>query len=70
MLRLVATEELSEHRHSRLSRAADEERPNPGEYLTPDKQRHADLRDAEDGVVAGNSARNGKGGDDGAEHWA
>ncbi|MBV9150519.1 MAG: hypothetical protein JO204_01950 [Alphaproteobacteria bacterium] len=37
MLRPVATEGLGKRRYPRPSRAADEERPNPGEYLAPDK---------------------------------
>jgi hypothetical protein len=40
-----------------------------GEHLAPDKRGHADLREAEDSMVAGNRGGNGESsGDDGAKH--
>ena len=38
--------------------------PHPSEHLAPDKRGHADLRDAEDSMVAGNRGRNSEPGDD------
>src|SRR6185437_1182201 len=50
-------EGLREDRHACPSRAADDDRADPGKDLAPDKRRHTDLRQAEDRVIAGDCGR-------------
>jgi len=51
-------EGLRQGSHARPGRAADEDRADPGEDLAPDQRRHADLRQAEHSVIAGEGRRN------------
>jgi hypothetical protein len=51
-------EGLREDTHPRPGHAADEDRADPGEDLAPEQGWHADLRQAEHRVIAGDGRRN------------
>src|ERR1043165_9470114 len=50
-------ERFSEDHHAQPRRAANHDRASPGKDDPPEERRHADLRDAENGVVTGNRCR-------------
>ena len=48
-----------EQRHARPGRPADQQRADPGEHLAPKKGWHADLRETQNSVIAGDPRRDG-----------